>query len=68
MANAKIPGPATGTVQATAMNTEPGLEHLLLAGLNQGALPGGFPNDDVRDDKYDEDYLETLHVQLRPLA
>lgn len=65
MANAKIPGTATGTVQATAVNTEPGLEHVLLAGLNQGSLPGGFPNDDVRDDKYDEDYLETLHLQPR---
>ncbi|MFF1384083.1 hypothetical protein ACFVWT_11020 [Arthrobacter sp. NPDC058288] len=68
MANAKIPGVATGTVQATAMNTETGLEHILLAGLNQGTLPGGYPNDDVRDEKYDEDYLETLHVQPRPPA
>ncbi|MET4587889.1 hypothetical protein ACVLB3_002525 [Pseudarthrobacter sp. PvP022] len=68
MANAKIPGVASETVQATALNTEPGLEHILLAGLNQGTLPGGFPNDDVRDDKYDDDYLETLHVQPSPPA
>ncbi|CAN7516095.1 hypothetical protein LJR078_003712 [Arthrobacter sp. LjRoot78] len=68
MANAKIPGAATGIVQTATMNTEPGLEHVLLAGLSQGTLPGGFPNDDVRDDKYDEDYLETLHVQPRPPA
>ncbi|KQR81078.1 hypothetical protein ASF98_16980 [Arthrobacter sp. Leaf337] len=67
MANAKIPGVATGIVQAWAMNTEPGLEHVLLAGLSQGSLPGGFPNDDVRDDEYD-DYLETLHFQPRPPA
>jgi len=68
MANAKIPGVATGIVQASAMNTEPGLEHVLLAGLSQGSLPGGFPNDDVRDDEYDDDYLETLHFQPRPPA
>lgn len=68
MANAKIPVLATGTVQAATMNTEPGLEHVLLAGLTQGTLPGGFPNDEPREDKYDENYLETLHFQPRPPA
>ena len=68
MANAKIPGLATGTVQTTTMNTEPGLEYVLLAGLNHGTLPGGFPNDEPRDEKYDENYLETLHFQPRPAA
>ncbi|KIS25973.1 hypothetical protein TV39_18230 [Arthrobacter sp. SPG23] len=68
MATAKVPGPAAGTVQATALNTEAGLEHVLLAGLGHGTLPGGFPNDELRDDKYDDDYLETLHVQPRPPA
>ena len=68
MANAKIPGLATGTVQTTTMNTEPGLEHVLLAGLNQGTLPGGFPNDEPREEKYDENYLETLHFRPRPPA
>lgn len=68
MANAKIPGLATGTVQTTAANTEPGLEHLILAGLNKGTLPGGFPNDEARDEKYDEDISETLHFQPRPPA
>jgi hypothetical protein len=61
MANAKIPGLSAEAVQATTMNTEPGLEHLLLVGLSQGTLPGGFPNDDPRDDELDENYLETLH-------
>ncbi|MHA7290360.1 hypothetical protein ACX80V_12010 [Arthrobacter sp. MDT3-24] len=68
MANAKIPGLATGTVQTTTMNTEPGLEHVLLAGLNHGTLPGGFPNDEPRDEKYEENYLETLHFRPRPPA
>lgn len=31
------------------------LEHVLLAGPNQGTLPGGFPDDEPRED---ENYLK----------
>ncbi|WP_139184449.1 hypothetical protein [Arthrobacter sp. ok909] len=68
MANAKIPGRPTRTNQAANVNSGPGIEHLLLAGLNHGKLPGGFPSDEPREEKYDENYLETLHVQPRPPA
>lgn len=68
IATAKIPGPATGTVQSATMNTVPGFELVLLDGLNHGALPGGFPNDEPREEKYDENYLETLHFKPRPPA
>jgi hypothetical protein len=68
MANAKIPGPALASVQTTTVTNEPGLEHLLLAGLNRGGLPGGFPNDELREDKYDENYLELSRIQPSPPA
>lgn len=68
MANTKIPTVAAGAVQRATLHTEPGLEHLLLAGLNRGRQPGGFPDDEPREEKFDENYLETLHYQPRPPA
>jgi hypothetical protein len=68
MANTKIPALTTGTVQTATLNSEQRLEHAILAGLNQGTLPGGFPNDEPRDGRYDENFSESLHSRPRPPA
>lgn len=57
MANARIGQPAPITA-ATAADGQPPLRHLVLLGLAESSLPGGFPYDELRDERYEETYQE----------
>ncbi|MET3935685.1 hypothetical protein ABIE00_003731 [Arthrobacter sp. OAP107] len=60
MANAKIRSPTSVTVSQVVADGQTSLHHLVLRGLAKGALPGGYPYDEPRDER-SEDYQETLH-------
>lgn len=62
MAIIKVTNPASITIPAVAADGQPPLHHLLLLGLAEGSLHGGFPYDEPREEKYDENYQEALHV------
>jgi sulfite exporter TauE/SafE len=53
MANARIGQQAPITAAAAADGQQP-LRHLVLLGLAEGALPGGLPYDELRDENYEE--------------
>lgn len=57
MASARIAPPASGTAAAAA-DGQPPLRHLILLGLANGSLPGGLPYDELREEKYEENYQE----------
>ena len=57
MANARIGQPAPITATAAA-DGQPSLHQLVLLGLADGALPGGFPYDELKDEKYEEGHQE----------
>jgi hypothetical protein len=59
MASARIAPPASAAVPAAA-GGEPSLRHNILLGLAKGALPGGLPYDELREEKYEETYQEAL--------
>ncbi|MDQ0617306.1 hypothetical protein [Arthrobacter globiformis] len=63
MANAKIRSPTSGTVSVVVADGHTSLPHLVLRSLAKGSLPGGYPYDEPRDERSDEDYQETLHQQ-----
>jgi hypothetical protein len=62
MANAKINNPPPVTTQVVAADGRPPLRRLVLLGLAEGSLPGGFPYDEAREEKYEENIQETLSV------
>lgn len=45
---------------------EASFEHRLVLGLAKGALPGGFPFDEPREEKWDENYQEILYQHPAP--
>ena len=59
MANARITHPAPAAAAATA-DGQPPLRHLILLGLDKGSLPGGPPHDELREERYEENYQEAL--------
>jgi hypothetical protein len=59
MASARITPPASAAVPA-ASDGQPPLRHLILLGLDKGSLPGGLPYDELREERYEEDYQEAL--------
>ena len=61
MANAKIHGPTSAIMSAVSADGQTSLHHLVLRALAKGSLPGGYPYDEPRDERSDEDYQETLH-------
>lgn len=65
MANAKIHSQLSVTMSAVTADGQTSLHHLVLRGLAKASLPGGYPYDEPRDERSDEDYQETLH-QHRP--
>ncbi|UZX03325.1 hypothetical protein F8G81_12440 [Arthrobacter sp. CDRTa11] len=65
MANSKTQNSALFAVQASA-DGQPSLHRLVMIGLAEGSLPGGFPSDEAREEKYDENFQETLHVPTAP--
>lgn len=62
MANIKVTNTASVTVSAVAADGQPPLRHLVIRGLAEGALPGGFPYDEPREERDDENYQESLQV------
>jgi hypothetical protein len=62
MANTKVTNTASATIPGVAADSQPTLRHLVIRGLAEGALPGGFPYDEAREEKYDENYQETLQI------
>jgi hypothetical protein len=57
MASARITHPAPAAAAATA-DGQPPLRHLILLGLDKGSLPGGPPHDELREERYEENYQE----------
>ncbi|MBT2598020.1 hypothetical protein [Arthrobacter sp. ISL-72] len=62
MANTRMTNTPAVTIPAVAPNSQSPLRHLVIRGLAEGSLPGGFPYDEPREERYDEDYQETLDV------
>jgi hypothetical protein len=68
MANPNVTNAASLTTSAPVTipdvpaDSRPPLRHLVMLGLADGSLPGGFPYDEPREEKYDENYLEALHL------
>lgn len=64
MANSKAASGAsvTVTVPGTVADGKPPLRQMVMLGLADGSLPGGFPYDELREEKYDENYQESLRV------
>lgn len=65
MANAKTQNPALAAVPLVSDGPAP-LHRMVTLGLAEGSLPGGFPYDEAREEKYDENFQETLHVPTAP--
>lgn len=63
MANIRVPSPALVTIPVAAADAQPPVRHLILRSLAEGSLPGGFPYDEPREEKYDEDYQEALRIE-----
>jgi hypothetical protein len=61
MANTKIHSLTSASLSAVVPDSRTSLHHLVLRGLAKGALPGGNPYDEFRDEMSDEDYQETVH-------
>ena len=57
MANARI-GQTAPSSAAAATDGQPPLRHLVLLGLAEGSLPGGFPYDELRDEADEVSYQE----------
>jgi hypothetical protein len=38
----------------------------LFFGMAEGAFPGGFPYDDAREERLDENFQETLYLPVTP--
>ena len=55
MAGARITHPAP-VAAAAAADGQPPLRHLILLGLDKGSLPGGPPHDELREERYEENY------------
>jgi hypothetical protein len=64
MANSRAANAASVTVivPAAAADGKPPLRQMVMLGLADGSLPGGFPYDELREEKYDENYQESLRV------
>ncbi len=65
MASARITHPAPA---AAAADGQPPLRHLILLGLDKGSLPGGPPHDELREEKYEENYQEAQGPATRTLV
>lgn len=65
MASAQPQNP-TLVAQDVTSDGQSSLHHLVMLGLAKGSLPGGFPYDDPREEKYDENFQETLYVPPVP--
>jgi hypothetical protein len=63
MATIRMPYEAFVTIPTVTADGQPPIRHLILRGLADGSLPGGFPYDEAREEKYDENYQETLHLR-----
>ena len=61
MASTKGANTASAAILPVA-DSQPTLRHLVIRGLAEGGLPGGFPYDEAREERYDENYQETLHI------
>lgn len=66
MVNVKMVAAGPVTVSAAGADGPPPLRHIVLRGLAEGSLPGGFPQDEAREEKYDEKFAETLHQPPAP--
>jgi len=62
MANNKAANAGPASRAAAVPDNPPPLRHTIVLGLADGALPGGFPYDELREEKYDENYQESLRV------
>ncbi|WP_427136527.1 hypothetical protein [Pseudarthrobacter sp. S9] len=59
---ANIPTPPSVTTSVVAADGGPPPRRLVLLGLAEGSLPGGFPRDELREETYDEKYHEKHHI------
>jgi hypothetical protein len=62
MAKTNLTNAASVTIPDVPADGRPPLRQLVMLGLADGSLPGGFPYDELREEKYDENYPETLHL------
>ena len=63
MAAANIPAPAPVGASIVAADGQPPLRSLVLRGLAEGAVPGGTPYDELREETYDEQHQEKHHIE-----
>jgi hypothetical protein len=63
MAAANIPAPASVSASSVAADGQPPLRRLVLRGLAEGAVPGGIPYDELREETYDEQHQEKHHIE-----
>jgi hypothetical protein len=62
MANNKAANAGPDSRAAAVPDYPQPLRHTIILGLADGSLPGGFPYDELREEKYDENYQESLRV------
>ncbi|WP_426978194.1 hypothetical protein ACQCSU_02995 [Pseudarthrobacter sp. O4] len=67
MASARITQPAPAAAAAAA-DGRPPLRHLILLGLDKGSLPGGLPYDELREERYEENYQEAQGAATQTLV